>query len=132
MDEIQFYCISCGASLSARAKSAGLSCECPQCLNVTPIPARFARAGLGYSPEILAIEVKFQCGNCRKKLRVDVRDQGQSFDCPVCHTRTKVPEWGGSPVPGGERSALQVRISREECAFLTAPIVENENVLRSA
>lgn len=141
MDEISFFCTICGVSLSAPAESAGGFCDCPRCLRVIPIPGYPARPGESadcaavYSPDILAIEIKFFCTGCGNKIRVDARRQGMTLDCPVCHEPTKVPAWQGSLPPGAvPPSAAQpiVRLSDEECEFLSKPMNSGTMVLVAA
>lgn len=134
MDEIHFYCAVCGESLSALHGSAGGFGECPQCLRVIPIPGFPARPGEPadcagvFPPHILGIEIKFLCDACGNKIQVDARRQGLTLDCPVCHRPTKVPAWGSAPPPGTRREVLTrpagplVRLSAEECEFLSAPM----------
>src|SRR4051812_34059460 len=136
-DEIQFFCNSCGASLSARAKSAGRFCDCPQCRQVAPIPVSIEHPAPAYPPDLLGIEFRFRCHCCGRKLRVDARNQGEAFDCPACSQRTKVPSWSG-PLPPPETAKrhhpneLLVRLSAEECRFLSNPIVDGGDARRSA
>lgn len=141
MDEIPFYCTICGVSLSALAGSAGGFCDCPRCLRVIPIPGYPARPGQSaeslavFSPDILGIEIKFLCGCCGNKIRVDARLQGITRDCPVCAQPTKVPEWGGLPPPAppeiirADAARPMVRLTAEECDFLSTPIKLRERVL---
>ena len=129
MDEIHFFCTICGESLCTSSESAGGFCDCPRCLRVIPIPGYPARPGppadgaAVFSPRILGIEIKFLCDGCGDKIRVDARRQGQMLDCPVCHEPTEVPEWGGAlpPAPAGVTAPV-VRLSAEECEFLSAPM----------
>ena len=131
MNEITFFCTICGESLTASAESAGGFCDCPRCLRVIPIPGYPARPGRSaeqaavFSPKILGLEIKFLCDRCENKIRVDARLQGRTLDCPVCQKPTKVPEWGGALPAGGEagrRAVPPVRLSAEECEFLSAPV----------
>ena len=134
MDQISFFCTICGEGLSALAETGGGFCECPRCLRVVPIPGYPARPGkvadgaAVFSPHILAIEIKFLCDGCGNKVRVDARLQGVTLECPVCQKPTKVPEWGGMPPPAplGEpptrATGPLVRLSAEECEFLSTPL----------
>lgn len=144
MDEIHFYCAACGGKLLALARNAGGSCDCPQCLRVVPIPGYRARLGDSadfgglFSPKILAIEIKFFGDCCGKKFRVDARLQGMTLDCPVCYKPTKIPEWGGALPPAelaespARATASLVRLSPEECEFLSAPMNrEGETLVRA-
>ena len=137
MDEIQFYCIACGASLSAQAEKAGGSCECTRCRRPAPVPGRPVSKPL-LPPEILAVEIKFLTSCCRSKVRVDASSQGQAFDCPVCKAHAWIPVWSGllAGSAPGEKPAVpaqpRVRLSAEECAFLTAPLRDREPALASA
>ena len=140
MDEIHFYCTICGVSLSASTGSAGGFCDCPRCLRVIPIPGFPARPGQSadraavFSPHILEIQIKFFCDCCGNKIRVDARLQGMTLDCPVCNKTTKVPEWGGT-TPGerpARAAAPAVRLSPEECEFLSAPMRDDVRVFSPA
>lgn len=129
MDEIHFYCTICGESLCALSENAGGLCDCPRCLRVIPIPGYPARPGppadgaAVFSPDILEIEIKFLCGGCGNKIRVDARRQGQTLECPICEEPTRVPEWGGARPPAEPGAvAAKVRLSAEECEFLSAPM----------
>src|SRR6188472_599795 len=129
MNEIQFFCNVCGASLSARAKSAGGFCDCPHCRRVAPIPVSVDHTGPAYPPDILGIEIRFRCHCCGRKLRVDARNQGESFKCPACSGPTKVPCWSGALPPIVAESPLRVnevleRLSAEECQFLCNPMLD--------
>ena len=136
MDEIHFYCTICGVSLSTLPQSAGGFCDCPRCLRVIPIPGYPARPGeqgdraAVFSPGILEIQIKFISDCCGNKIRVDARLQGTTCDCPVCAQPTKVPEWGGALPPKGETPARAsrpvVRLSAEECEFLSTPMPGGE------
>ena len=122
-------------------ETAGGFCECPRCLRVVPIPGFPARPGQQadgaavFSPHILAIEIKFLCDGCGNKVRVDARLQGVTLECPVCHKPTKVPVWGGA-LPLGEQPARAarplMRLSAEECEFLSTPLKEGGKVLAAA
>lgn len=141
MDKIPFFCTICGEGLSAMPETAGGFCECPRCLRVVPIPGFPARPGQQadgaavFSPHILAIEIKFLCDGCGNKVRVDARLQGVTLECPVCHKPTKVPVWGGA-LPLGEQPARAarplMRLSAEECEFLSTPLKEGGKVLAAA
>lgn len=124
MDEIYFYCIACGASLRADAEIGGDFCDCPSCLHSTPVPGSAVSTRLLPSPDILAVEVKFRTACCGAKVRVDTRSQGQTFVCPECRARIRVPLWESLPPapPTASPPAPQLRLSPEECAFLSAPL----------
>jgi hypothetical protein len=138
MDEIHFFCVICGESLCAKAKSAGGFCDCPRCERVVPIPGypsdpgRLVNSAPAYSPRILAIEIKFLCDHCGSRLRVDARCQGRMRACAVCREETKVPEWsGGQPsMPLDElftfQTASLARLSAEEREFLSTPYADSE------
>ena len=139
MEEIHFYCTICGVSLSAPPKSAGGFCDCPRCLRVLSIPGFPARPGQSveqaavFSPQILEIEIKFLCDCCGNKIRVDARLQGMTRDCPVCAQPVKVPEWGGSlPTVPTHPARTMVRLTAEECEFLSTPMKHGERVLLAA
>src|SRR6478735_1939317 len=108
MNEIEFYCSVCGASLSARAQSAGRYCVCPECRRVTPIPVSPAPAFASYTPDLLGVEVRFRCHCCGRKLRVDccgrkirvdARSQGEALECSACSGPPKLPARNGSMAP---------------------------------
>jgi hypothetical protein len=137
MDEIHFYCIACGANLSAGAESAGGFCDCPRCLRASPIPSAESHQRIVPSKEILAIEIKFRTACCGNKVRVDARSQGLTFKCPTCQASAQVPVWDGAlPVavagaPVNGPVVPLVRLSEEEYAFLSAPLREREAALAS-
>lgn len=86
-----------------------------------------------FSPHILEIEIKFLCDCCENKIRVDARLQGTMRDCPVCAHPTKVPEWGGSlPAMPAHPARPVVRLTAEECEFLSTPMKHGERVLLAA
>jgi predicted RNA-binding Zn-ribbon protein involved in translation (DUF1610 family) len=123
MDEIHFYCIACGAKLTAGAESAGGLCDCPQCHHPAPIP-RAAQSRVVPSTDVIAIEIKFRTACCGTKVRVDSRSQGLTFNCPNCQAQSQVPVWNGLPSPSSAKPggpAPVVRLSEEEYAFLSAP-----------
>ncbi len=134
MDEIPFFCVICGESLCAKAKSAGGFCDCPRCQHVVPIPGYPQRPGqfgyptAAYMPGILAIEVKFLCGHCGSRLRVDARCQGLMRACSVCREQTLVPKWSGAPQPAAAEEVLTFQteplgsLTAEEREFLSAPL----------
>lgn len=141
MDQIAFFCTICGEGLSALPETAGGFCECPRCLRVVPIPGYPTRPGQSadeaavFSPQILAIEIKFLCDCCGNKVRVDARLQGVTLECPVCQKTTKVPEWGGA-LPLGEQPARTpgplMRLSAEEYEFLSTPVRDGGRALATA
>jgi DNA-directed RNA polymerase subunit RPC12/RpoP len=131
MDEIHFYCAICGESLSAQAESAGGFSHCPKCHRLIPVPGYPARPGEAeyrpvFSPLILEIALKYFCQSCWTKLWVDVRYQGQTFECPVCRAQTTVPEWNKKAPLGAEETAGTtaplVFLTADEREFLSAPL----------
>ena len=89
-----------------------------------------------FSARILEIQIKFLCDCCGNKIRVDARLQGMMRDCPVCDKPTKVPEWGGSvagPAEAPARATVpMVRLSAEECEFLSTPMNDSGRTLATA
>ena len=130
MDEIHFYCVICGESLSSAPENAGGFCSCPRCLRVIPVPGFPARPGESpacaeaFSADILGIELKFFCAHCTNKIQVDARHRRQTLECPVCHEPMPVPDWSGAvpPLPPGDHPVPTLRITDEERDFLTTPL----------
>jgi hypothetical protein len=134
MDEIDFYCNSCGASLTARAETAGRNCVCPQCSRVTPIPGSPDPLSPAQTLDSLRIEVRLRChccgrklrvDCCGRKLRVDARTQSAAPDCPACSGSSKVPARGvplqpATPERSHPRNKSLAHLSPEECQFLSS------------
>ena len=86
--------------------------------------------------EVLALEVKFLCLQCGKRLRIDAKGAGAKVACPSCGSELRVPHPLVRPLPVatrhaekrvGEGADAQVKgipfaaakLSREEVHFLT-------------
>lgn len=105
MDDIHFFCALCGRGLTLSARHAGELVECDGCNRVVPVPG-FAppKGGLrewlpAFPPEILAVEIKFACGGCGAKLRIDARWEGRRLKCPQCEADGRVPVWSRAWTP---------------------------------
>lgn len=125
MEELRFHCVICGAPLTITANFAGRGVmECPSCLHVVPIPSpvSFPHEKVECShvlPRgILALDIKILCGNCRTKIRLDARLEGQSVTCPICAKDFRVPMW--SRPPAAAKSAAATQLSAAEIEFLSA------------
>lgn len=131
MSSIRFHCAICGAGLDVDRTSAGRVAECPGCRHVVPVPGQLADSLAGAGSEgtlavlprgVLALEVKFLCGHCDAKLRIDARLEGSQVTCPRCSTTMRVPLWSSAPVgvdrDSGSRTA---ELSEAEIEFLSGP-----------
>ena len=122
MADVSFYCVLCGQSLSIGSENAGELVECYACRRVVPVPGFAPPAGgrwdflPAFAPEILSVEIKFQCSGCWSKLRVDARMAGRKLHCPHCAKPGRVPTWGNvdSSLPD-----VFPALSPEEVAFLS-------------
>jgi hypothetical protein len=84
------------------------------------------------APNLLGVDVKFLCPECRAKLKVDVRWGGKTLPCPQCNASLPIPQWYGSSdeiadeigqSQGATRIvgvAPSVMLSPQELAFLGA------------
>ena len=120
MADLFFYCALCGHSLAIGPEHAGELVECYACHRVVPVPGYAPPTGgqrdwlPAFPADILAVEIKFQCGRCESKLRVDARWEGRRLRCPHCASDGRVPVW--SRVKVGETGSA---LSLEEIAFLS-------------
>lgn len=122
MADIHFFCALCGRGITLSAKHAGELVECDGCQRVVPVPG-FAppKGGLrdwlpALPPEILAVEIKFLCGGCGAKLRIDARWEGRRLKCPLCSTEGRVPTWSRE---WNAKTDLMPALSPEEIAWLS-------------
>jgi len=122
MADIHFFCALCGRGLTLSDKHAGELVECDGCQHVVPVPG-FAppKGGLrdwlpAFPPEILAVEIKFRCGACATKMRIDARWEGRRLKCPHCGTDGRVPTWSRAWIA---ETALLPALSSEEIAWLS-------------
>jgi DNA-directed RNA polymerase subunit RPC12/RpoP len=81
-------------------------------------------------PEVLAMEVKFLCTSCKRRLGADAHWEGRGVICPVCGDKTRVPQWSGilhgrrpADVVHGTKAVAfsEAKLSSEEIAFLSEP-----------
>ena len=114
---LTFYCAICGSKITTATADDWLA-ECPSCEHVVPVPAHFsntpefAEALRVLPPGVLALEVKFRCQSCERKLQIDARFEGCSIDCPSCAKKTRVPVWSRAEAP-------PPLLSPDEIEFLT-------------
>jgi DNA-directed RNA polymerase subunit RPC12/RpoP len=113
-----FFCVICGTPLSAELGTDARLMDCPNCRHVVPIPGA-ADLLKGFSGEmpvfprgVLAIEMKFLCSSCGRKLQVDARWQDRAVTCPNCQSNVTVPVWSREPAPPA--------LTAEEMDFLAA------------
>jgi DNA-directed RNA polymerase subunit RPC12/RpoP len=132
MSSLRFHCAICGTGLSATEESAGKLLDCPSCQHTVPVPARLparpgAIEGLPLLPgEILALEIKFLCPDCRAKLRIDARLEGLLVDCPKCTHRIRIPHWSTAPAPSRPTLAARAaELTEAEIEFLSSPPAMN-------
>lgn len=142
MSTTRFFCIICGTALRTPVDWKHELLQCHSCSCHVPVPRLVDVKGqvTGCLPvfpvEVLELTVKFRCGKCRKRLRVDARWEGRVVACPVCKTGTEVPRWSTMPVwrhsaeageetpPPALRSPIiaeAATLSSEEVDFLSAP-----------
>jgi hypothetical protein len=118
MPDIHFFCAICGKGLTIAADFTGAVVECPACCRVVPVPALVTHphgsAGCVelFATEVLSVEIKFLCGCCGVKLRVDARCEGHELNCPRCQAVARVPRWSRS-------LASATRLCPEEIEFLS-------------
>ena len=141
MTETRFFCAVCGTALKAAAESPDNLVECHSCSHVVPVPNRVKTGRTPgcahvFPPDVLAVEVKFRCGSCKNKLRVDGRWEGRSVKCPQCGARLTVPRWSGTP--GDDAPPLRgasspnaiptTQLSTAEVEFLSEPAATRPKV----
>lgn len=134
-----FFCVACGARLAFPANPANHVVECPSCSRFVQVPDGAGRAAAIGSPPItlpsgvIALEVKFLCGSCNTKLRVDARWEGLAVKCPVCSARLSVPLWSGVPTKDAPprrapAEAATTILSMAEVEFLAEPAADPARV----
>jgi Zn-finger nucleic acid-binding protein len=138
MSRLSFFCAVCGHSLIVGDEYAGSLAECPSCERLVPVPGwrPQRRAGAGclgvLAPNLLGVDVKFLCPECRAKLKVDARWGGKTLPCPQCNASLPIPQWYGSSDEIADESGQSqgatrivgvvpsVMLSPQELAFLGA------------
>jgi DNA-directed RNA polymerase subunit RPC12/RpoP len=129
MADIHFFCALCGEGITLNGRHAGELVECGRCQRVVPVPGFTPpRGGLrdwlpAFPPEILAVEIKFLCGGCGSKLRIDARWEGRRLKCPNCASDGRVPVWSRALT---EETNLLPALTREEIAWLSGDDVEGK------
>jgi DNA-directed RNA polymerase subunit RPC12/RpoP len=122
MNRIDFFCVFCGASMSAKEDTEAAVLPCPACSHLSPVPPPPGTKSLRwtelYPPDIVAVDVIFHCPKCDARLGSDARTAGTFVYCPPCGTKVKVPHLEHLIVPAGE--AVEKTVSREAPVKLTA------------
>ena len=125
MDVLRFHCVICGTPLEIASSHSGSVMECHSCLRVVPIPSplSFPHEKITLLPvlpsDILALDIKILCWQCRSKLRLDARLEGTLVICPACMAEVRVPMWSRPRSPSSARPAT---LSAAEIEFLTASV----------
>lgn len=120
MSKVTFFCAICGSVISTGSSGDSLV-QCPDCAHVVPVPAPMSVSpevaeAMNVLPEgVLALEVKFRCTSCSRKLQIDARMEGRWVECPNCNREARVPVWSRRPPPTGA-------LTPAELDLLTAPI----------
>jgi DNA-directed RNA polymerase subunit RPC12/RpoP len=127
MSATRFHCVICGSALHAPSDSRADVMECPNCRRHVPIPnlLRLPERPAGCVPvlpaDVLELALKFECTECRRRLRIDARWEGRTIQCPACDRETRIPRWSTVPWPvRAEKPSPPepVRLSDEEVDFL--------------
>lgn len=119
MSTIHFNCTFCGADLSAETDAKEPVIECGECGRVVNVPdaskseTESEDTSTVMRPRAVALQIKFLCPRCGKKLRCDVECEGHHVNCPGCQQKLEVPGWSRSLEPQG-------RLSEAEVGFLSS------------
>lgn len=109
--------------------------KCPSCSRETPVPAPPWRDATvwakTYPPEIYSIEVRFPCPECGMRLAMDGRNAGDPGLCPTCGKEIRCPDLSFLAV-SASAPAPPARLSREEIAFLSEAVFEEERSVLGA
>ena len=134
MSDTRFFCAICGTALKAAADWPGDLAECPACSSIVPVPGRM-KAGCAhvFPPDVLAVEVKFLCGSCKRKLRADGRWEGRSIKCPECGAKLSVPRWSSAagetaPDASAPVATAMTCLSAAEVEFLSGTMATRTKV----
>jgi hypothetical protein len=65
--------------------------------------------------EILSIDIRFACPECRSMLRVDAAGAGQHVACPCCNRPIQVPPLSEQGEPDPRIQSIQIRFLCPEC-----------------
>ena len=130
MNEVHFYCLHCASPMEAPKERTNDISECPRCLRVVPIPPESATQSTEwpeiYPADIISIEIKFPCPECRSKLEIDARQAGATVLCPVCTNEIKAPHLAflimppltAAPAKKIEFARTSINLSPQEIDFL--------------
>jgi DNA-directed RNA polymerase subunit RPC12/RpoP len=134
MADIRFRCSGCNAKLKISDDAAGSEVPCPFCkksLRVPPSSELLEIRPFEYPPDVLSIDMKFLCPECRAKLSIEISEAGGRALCPACGKSIRAPALppplrpamraqggGGAERPAGSRGPAM--LTPDEVAYLTA------------
>ena len=133
MNTVHFYCVLCGSPMNAGADLAGNVCECPRCSRMVPVPAPIDSKSMTWPPtwpqDIISVEIKFPCPECKNRLEADARWAGAPVHCPECKEIIRVPNLASLINPSMKAAKISKanaarplnNLSTEEVDFLNGP-----------